>query len=123
MTNLDKIKKIEDEIRQLTKRADLGVFNQSVYEKIEQLEFELQELRGYESDSTRHSRKNYYRFKCSWVGRKFKCIKTGEELIIPETVTYGSFFEFGECFLDVGDGHYCRGAGDIEEIKVDYREL
>lgn len=108
---------IRDQITKLMGRSGLGVFNQSVYDKIEELEFELQEFWGDERNPTRHCYKKLYEFKCLWVGRKFKCIRTGEELVIPDTITYGSFFEFGNCFIDVGDNYYSRFGGEIEEIK------
>ena len=114
---------IRDQITKLIERSGLGVFNQSVYDKIEQIEFELQDLGGDDRNELRHRSKNLYKFRCSWVGRKFKCVKTGEVLTIPDTITYGSFFEFGESFIDVGDGYYSRFGGEIEEIKVDYSSL
>lgn len=117
MSNIEEICKIEDQIAKLITRSNLGVFNQSVYDKIEQLEFKLQDLWGSERDAKWHRRKNYYKFKCTWIGRKFRCSKTGEELIIPETVSYGSFFKFGDCFINLGDNYYSRFAGDIEEVK------
>lgn len=108
---------IKDQITKLMGRSGLGVFNQTVYDKIEELEFELQEVLGFKQDITRHQYKNLYKFKCSWVGRKFKCVQTGEEMVIPDTITYGSFFEFGNCFIDVGDGYCSRWGGEIEEVK------
>ena len=54
--------------------------------------------------------------KSSWVGRKFLCKDTGETLTIPENVHAKCFYDFGECFVDVGDGYYARFGGDIEEI-------
>lgn len=108
---------IRDQITKLMERSGLGVFNQTVYDKIEELEFELQEFWGDERDASKHSYTKLYKFKCLWVGRKFKCVETAEELIIPDTITYGSFFEFGNCFIDVGDGYYSRFGGEIEEIK------
>lgn len=56
-------------------------------------------------------------FRKEWVGRKFKCKKTGEELTIPENVRECEFFSFGECFIDVGRyGFYSRAGGEFEEI-------
>ena len=53
-----------------------------------------------------------------WVGRQFRCKKTGITLTIPEDVGPKDYFGFGEwCFVDVGDGYYARFGGDIEEIK------
>lgn len=57
-------------------------------------------------------------FRKEWVGRKFKCKKTGEELTIPENVRECEFFSFGECFIDVGRyGFYSRAGGEFEEVK------
>lgn len=56
--------------------------------------------------------------KNKWVRRKFRCNKTGEELIIPESVRSKDFYEFGDgCFIDTGDGYYSRWGGDFSEIK------
>lgn len=117
MSYIEDICKIEDEIAKLITRSNLGVFNQSVYDKIEKLEFKLEQLKGDNGSVKWRMGKDYYKFKCTWIGRKFRCMKTGEELTILETVTYGSFFEFGECFIDAGDGYYCRFGGNIEEVK------
>lgn len=117
MTDFNEIVKLQTKIYKLISRSNFGVFNQSVYDKIEELEFKLQELWGFTQNACKHWHKHIYKFKCSWIGRKFKCVKTGEEFIIPETVSYGSLFEFGNCFIDVGDGYYSRFGGEIEEIK------
>lgn len=117
MRDLNEITEVKDQITKLISRSSLGVFNQAVYDKIEELEFKLQELWDLEKDAKKHRSKEFYKFKCTWVGRRFKCVKTGEILEIPETVTYRSFFEFGECFIDVGDGYYSRFGGEIEELK------
>lgn len=61
-------KEIRDQITKLMERSGLGVFNQSVYDKIEQLEFELQKVLGFKEDKTRHQYKNLYKFGCSLFG-------------------------------------------------------
>lgn len=55
-------------------------------------------------------------FRDKWVGRTFRCKKTGVEFTIPEDVFYKQFFSFGDSFIDVGDGYYSRVGGDIEEV-------
>lgn len=56
--------------------------------------------------------------KSKWIGRKFKCKKTGEILeLTEENVSPRRFIEFGECFIDLGDGYYARFGGEMEEIK------
>lgn len=59
---------IRDQITQLMGRSGLGVFNQSVYDKIEQLEFELQEVLGFKQGGAKHTYKNLYKFECSRFG-------------------------------------------------------
>lgn len=57
-------------------------------------------------------------FQKRWVGRKFKCIETGEILIIPDNVYQTQFFSFGNCFVDVGrEGCYSRFGGNFEEVE------
>lgn len=51
-----------------------------------------------------------------FAGREFRCKKTGETLTIPSNVRTGQFFEFGDCFIDVGDTYYSRWGGDLEEL-------
>ena len=51
-----------------------------------------------------------------WAGRMFVDNQTGDELTIPDDVRPKQFFEFGNSFIDVGDGHYSRAGGDFEEL-------
>lgn len=56
--------------------------------------------------------------KTKWVGRKFKCKKTGEILVLTEQNVHPErFLSFGDCFVDLGDGYYARFGGEFEEIK------
>lgn len=66
---------IREQITKLMGRSGLGVFNQSVYDKIEQLEFELQEVLGFKQDDSKHQYKNLYKFECSRFGEKIEEIK------------------------------------------------
>lgn len=63
---------IRDQITKLMGSSGLGVFNQTVYDKIEELEFELQKVSGFKQDGARHQYKNLYKFECSWIGREIK---------------------------------------------------
>lgn len=114
---VEEICDIQNQIYKLVHRANLGVFNQTIYDKIEQLEFRLQGLWGFDRDSSKHRHKKDYQWKSSWIGRKFKCKETGETLIISENVNYKDYYVFGRCFIDVGDGCYSRFGGEIKEIK------
>lgn len=66
---------IRDQIRKLMERSGLGVFNQSVYDKIEELEFDLQEVLGFKQGGTRHQYKNLYKLECSRFGGEIQEIK------------------------------------------------
>lgn len=58
-----------------------------------------------------------YDFQKEWAGRTFRCLETGETLVIPDDVKRRQFFTFGECFVDVGDGFYARFGGNmVEEV-------
>lgn len=61
-------KEIRDQITKLMERSGLGVFNQSVYDKIEELEFELQEVLWFKQDGSKHQYKNLYKLECSLFG-------------------------------------------------------
>lgn len=57
-------------------------------------------------------------FRDQWAGRKFKCLESGEEFVIPDDVRECDFFTIGQGFVDVGRlGAYCRFGGKIVEIK------
>ena len=57
-------------------------------------------------------------FRKLWVGRKFKCLETGEEFIIPDDVRECDFFKVGNGYVDVGRlNFYCRFGGQITEVK------
>ena len=57
-------------------------------------------------------------WKQKWVGKMFKCKSTGEVLVIPSSVNMGDFFEFGDCFIDVGDVEYFRAGGEFEQVEI-----
>lgn len=57
-------------------------------------------------------------FREKWVGRIFECQDTKERFIIPDDVTYGSFYAIGNCFIDVGDEFLHRISGALIEIKL-----
>lgn len=52
----------------------------------------------------------------NWGGRTFKCLDTGEEVTLPDTIYRGQFFKVGDGFVDVGDEYYSRWGGSIIEI-------
>lgn len=114
---ISEIESIHDKLTNLMSRAGLGVFNQSVYDRIEELEFELQDWWGFERDESKHTHKKLYEWRCDWIGRRFKCLETGEVFQIPDDVYYNQFFKVGNGFVDVGDGHYCRFGGKVKEVK------
>jgi len=63
---------------------------------------------------------NLEKFRKIWVGRRFKCNKTGEVLTIPEDVRECQYFAFGECGVDVGRyPFYARWVGDLVELNKD----
>ena len=111
------IEDIHDKLTKLMSRAGLGVFNQLVYDKIEELEFELQDWWGFEQDESKHTYKKLYEWRCDWIARRFKCLETGQVFEIPDDVYYNQFFKVGNGFVDVGDAYYFRIGGNIEEVK------
>ena len=62
-------------------------------------------------------KKRLAEFRKTWAGRTFRCNTTGVEFTIPDNIYYRQFFAFGDSFIDLGDGYYCRVGGDVEEIK------
>lgn len=56
--------------------------------------------------------------KSDWVGRKFKCLETGTEVVLTEDIVYPrAFIGIGKGAIDLGDGYYSRSVGSIVEIK------
>lgn len=53
-------------------------------------------------------------FQEHWVGREFKCMKTGETGKIPAGVYFGDIVTIGQGYIDVGDGIVCRWCGVTE---------
>ena len=111
-----KIEEIHEELGCLLEACDEG-YRPEYFDYIEQLEFLLQGLWGFEQNEERHTWKHLYKFRCQWVGRKFRCLTTGEELVIPDKVYPRDYLSFGEAGVDVGvlDGYY--RMNNCEEIK------
>lgn len=51
-----------------------------------------------------------------WAGKQFRCTETGQVLTIPADVRAKAFYQFGNCFIDVGDGYYSRAGGKFVQI-------
>lgn len=79
-------------------------------------EFDLQKLWRFPQDETKHNRFKLYEFKKQWVYRKFRCLGTGVQFVVPISVKECDFFPIGNGFLDVGRlNGYSRMSG-IEEV-------
>lgn len=106
---------LHEKLDKLMSRANLGVFNQSVYDGIETIENQLQLLWGFGIDKSMHTWKHLYKFRSQWIGRRFQCKTTGETFTIPENVKERDFFRVGQGFVDTGvlDG-YARFSNVIE---------
>ena len=113
--SVKQINLLHEKLEKLMSRANLGVFNQSVYDEIESIENQLQLLWGFGIDKSMHTWKHLYKFRCQWIGRVFQCKTTGETFTIPENVKERDFFRVGQGFVDCGvlDG-YARFSNVIE---------
>jgi len=119
-----KIDEIHEQLEKLVSRATNGAFNTSVYNAIEQKEFELQALWGFPQDANYHSWKDAYAFKAQWCGRRYRCIDTGEEFVIPFEVRERDYFVVGNGAIDCGRlNGYHRIIGNVQEVKVPVVEL
>lgn len=58
-------------------------YQSEAYRRIEEQEYVLQDLWGFLRNENLHTWKHLYKFRCHWVGRKFKCLTTGEVLVDP----------------------------------------
>jgi hypothetical protein len=113
--SVKQINLLHEKLDKLMSRANLGVFNQSVYDGIETIENQLQLLWGFGIDKSMHTYKHLYKFRSQWVNRVFQCKTTGETFTIPENVKERDFFRVGQGFVDTGvlDG-YARFSNVIE---------
>ncbi len=65
----------------------------------------------------------YMAWKLTWADSKWKCNTTGEEFTFPTEVRKGDFYEFGKCWVDIGDGGYHRWSGLPSLLEAPHREL
>lgn len=113
--SVKQINLLHEKLDNLMSRANLGAFNQSVYDEIESIENQLQVLWKFGIDKSKHKWKHVYKFRCGWVGRKFQCMETGVVVEIPADVCEKDCFGVGQGFVDTGvlDG-YSRFSNVIE---------
>lgn len=106
---------LHEKLDKLMSRANLGVFQLDVYQRIETIEYALQSLWKFDTDPSMHTYKHLYKFRSQWVNRKFQCKTTEETFTIPENVKERDFFRVGDGFVDCGvlDG-YARFSNVIE---------
>ena len=91
-----------DKLDKLMSRASLGVFQLDVYQRIETIEYALQNLWKFDTDPSMHTYKYLYKFRSQWTGRRFQCKTTGEVFTIPEDVKERDCYWFGKAMVDVG---------------------
>lgn len=105
--NIYRISAIHLELGDLLATCAEG-YQPEVYQLIEEQEYVLQGLWGFPHNEHLHTWKHLYKFRCQWVGRKFKCLTTGETLEIPDNVYPKDYLSFGEAGVDVGvlGGYY-----------------
>lgn len=116
--DIEELEEIHEWLEMLLARATLGVFNESVYARMEAFEFEAQKLWGFPRDATLHTWCKLYKFRCQWVGRVFVCDTTGVEFTIPEDVQECDFFPIGQGFVDVGRLDCYSRMGGVTEVKT-----
>lgn len=120
---IEAIKATHEVLNEMLSSGQVGSFSHDMYDNIEACEYLLQDLWGFPKDPAFHTWKHRYNFKCQWAGRKFRCTRTGEEFIIPNSVEERDYFSFGDSAIDVGRiGCYCRIIGDVVEITEEGNE-
>ena len=65
----------------------------------------------------------YMAWKLTWADSKWKCNTTGVEFTLPTEVRTGDFYEFGKCWVDIGDNYYIRWNGSHTLLEAPHREL
>ena len=122
--SVKQINLLHEKLDKLMSRANLGVFNQSVYDEIERIEMALQLLWRFGIDKSMHTYKHLYKFRSQWVNRTFQCKTTGETFTIPENIKERDCYWFGQAMIDVGRlDAYSRFSNAIEitnqDVKID----
>lgn len=115
---INEIERIHNLIGKFTRAWVLSdeLFSQERKDKLHCLEYQLQRLWGFSEDHGYHRYAYEYEFKCQWVGKTYRCTKTGKEFTIPYEVNQCDLFPVGEGFVDVGRVYcYARFSG-VEEV-------
>ena len=99
---INEIDRIHSLIDKFTRYWVKEPFSQGRKDEIHSMEYKLQRLWSFPEDCGYHRYAHEYEFKCNWVGRTFRCTKTGEEFTIPYNVKECDFFRVGEGYVDVG---------------------
>lgn len=120
---IDTIQAIHVRVDRLMETARLGNFNQKTYNWIEKLEFSLQALWGFDINERYHTHKHHYKWACRWIGSKWKCLDTGQELVISKDIQYNNYIRIGEGAIDLGNIYYHRVIGNVVEIKTQEIEI
>lgn len=99
-------------------------FSQDRADEFTTLNYQLQTLWSFPQDKRYHRYAREYEFKCSFVGRTFKCADTGVEFTIPYDVQERDYFQIGNGAIDVGRlNFYSRRIGNIIEISNEEQEI
>lgn len=92
--------------------------NAQAYELLTAADYDLQIRWGFPQNANFHTLVRNYRFRKQWYNRKFKCLETEEEFVIPIDVRECDYFEVGNGGVDVGrEGAYSRLIGNIVEVE------
>lgn len=105
---------IEDYILLAIKNS---LLDDTVHTCLKELDFMLQQLWDFPEDEKFHTLYKKYLFKKHWVGRKYRCNKTGEEFTIPFDIYERDFFHVGEGFIDLGRLNCYSRFGGVTEVK------
>lgn len=103
----------------------LGIpFSQAIFDRITEVELELQKLWGFPQDTRFHTHAPLYKFITTWAGRTFKCNQTGVEMTLGVDLHYRQYIPIGNCAIDLGmPNSYHRMIGDISEITKEGVEV
>lgn len=92
-------------------------WKQEVQDILHNAEYQLQNLWKFPQYKSYHRYAPRYAFLCTWVGRTFKCLDTGETITLGKDIYPKQLISFGKCAIDLGVlNGYSRKIGNIQEI-------
>lgn len=111
------VNKLHNHLEALIDYSISKSWSKEIEDAIHEMENSLQRLWKFPEDKRFHTWAPRYAFLCTWFGRTFKCLDTGETITLGKDIRPKQFISFGKCAIDLGVlNGYSRKIGNIQEI-------